>query len=124
LLPGGLFFVSLYNPAFRIKQADGNLSLLGRFIMENGKRLVVSCCNTYSESDNTIAGMQFYEIYGEDGGPLEKRVLNICFSAITQEDVLKTAESAGFQLKEMYGDYSGKPFTQESRFMHFLFGKG
>lgn len=123
LLPGGLFFLSLYNPAFRIRQADGKLNVLGKFDMECGRNLVVSFCNVYSEMEKNISGMQFYEIYDAGGSLLEKRTLPICFSVITKAEMLETAENAGFTLKEIYGDYDKQPYLEESRFMNFLFIK-
>lgn len=121
LLPGGHFFCSLYNPAYRIKQADGSLAVLGKFDMEYGRSLVVSFCNVYSKRDKTISGTQFYEIQDEYGGLLEKRTLPICFSVIEKDEMLEAAENAGFVLKEIYGDYDRRPFNEESRFMNFLF---
>ena len=121
LLPGGLFFCSLYNPAYRIKQADGNLALLGKYDMENGKSLVVSFCNIYSERDKEICGAQFYEIHDECGNTLEKRTLPIRFSVIEKDEMLEAAQDSGFVLKEIYGDYNGRPFHEDSRFMNFLF---
>lgn len=121
LLPGGLFFCSLYNPAYRIKQADGSLAVLGKFDMEYGRSLAVSFCNVYSERDKTISGTQFYEIHDECGKLLEKRVLPIRFSVIEKYEMLEAAENAGFVLKEIYGDYDRQPFHDKSRFMNFLF---
>jgi SAM-dependent methyltransferase len=121
LLPGGIFFCSLYNPAYRIRQADGSLAVLGKFEMECGRSLVVSFCNVYSARDKTISGTQLYEIHDECGRLMDKRTLPICFSVIEKDEMLKTAENAGFVLKEIYGDYDGRPFHEESRFMNFLF---
>jgi SAM-dependent methyltransferase len=121
LLPGGLFFCTLYNPAYRIKLADGNLAILGKFDMECGRSLVVSFYNVYSEKDKNISGMQFYEIYDACGKLSDKRALEIRFSVISKDEMLEAAENAGFAFKEIYGDYDKRPFYAESRFMNFLF---
>jgi SAM-dependent methyltransferase len=121
LLPGGLLFCSLYNPAYRIKLADGNLAILGKFDMESGRSLVVSFYNVYSDKDKSISGMQFYEIYDASGKLSEKRALDIRFSVISKDEMLKAADNAGFALMEIYGDYDKRPFHDDCRFMNFLF---
>lgn len=114
---------SLYNPAFRIKSADGNLKVLGSHGLDDGKTLAVSFYNNYSDSEKMIHGMQFYEIYDEQNRIIEKRMLGIRFSVISRDEMLETAESTGFVLKEIYGGYDKQPFDPESPFMNFLFQK-
>lgn len=123
LEPSGFFFCSLYNPDYRIKSADGSHRTLGRFEMDGGKILVVSFSNSFSEEEKVICGNQFYEIYDETNGLLERRVLDIRFSVITQDEILVMANSVGFELKEIYGDYEKHAFCLESPYMNFLFQK-
>lgn len=123
LAPDGLLFCTLYNPSYRIQLADDSLKLLGRYGMEDRKSLVVSYYNAYSQHDGNISGMQFYEIFDASGKLIEKRMLNICFSVVTQEEMLETAHATGFKVLAIYGDYEKRPFTAESRFMNFLFQK-
>ncbi len=123
LMPGGLFFCSLYNPAYRIKSADGSLKMLGRFEMDANRTLAVSFYNAYSEKESMIRGVQFYEIYGPDTRMLDKRMLDISFSVIPQDEMIEMAQNVGFILKELYGNYQMQPFCPESPFMHFLFVK-
>ncbi len=123
LLPNGLFFCSLYNPAYRIKSADGNLKLLGRFKMDSNRILIASYCNTYSDKEKNIGGVQFYEIFDEHNRMIEKRMLDICFSVISQDEMSEMARSVGFTVKAIYGDYKMRQFSPESQFMNFIFHK-
>ncbi len=124
LLPGGMFFVSLYNPAYRISLADGAERPLGGFVMPDGHTLQVMAQNIYIPEEGLIRGEQVYEVYDGRGEKQEKRTLPIKFSVVTKEEILDASSSAGFVLKEMYGDYARGPYTPESAFMHFLFVKG
>ncbi|MEL7602332.1 MAG: class I SAM-dependent methyltransferase, partial [Bacillota bacterium] len=121
LNPGGAFFLSLYNPAYRIRMADGAEHVLGSFIMPDSRMLKVRYCNEYVPAKGLIRGEQAYEIRDKNDALLETRRLDICFSVVEKEEVLLAAQSAGFTLKQMYGDYARNPYTPESMFMHFLF---
>ncbi len=121
LLPGGVFFLSLYNPAYRVRMADGAEYALGNFPMPDGCTLRVLFRNEYNGPEGIIRGEQVYEIRDENGALVETRRLAICFGVIEKEEILCAAQSAGFLLKEMYGDYDRKPYTPDSPFMHFLF---
>ena len=123
LLPGGMFFVSLYNPAYRISLADGEERPLGGFVMPDGHTLQVKFRNEYIPEQGLIRGEQVYEIYDCLGKNPETRTLPIQFSVVTKEEMLEAAASTGFVLKEMYGDYAHGPYMPKSMFMHFLFEK-
>lgn len=123
LLPGGKFFCTLYHPAYRVKSADGNIKALGKFPLENDKTLMVTYYNNYSDKDKIISGTQFYEIYDDKNTLIEKRYLDIRFSVISRDEMQIAASEAGFSLKEVYGDYQGNPYSNESMFMNFLFEK-
>ncbi len=121
LAPGGTFFCTLYNPAYRIKSADGNMKPLGKFQLNDGKTMIVTYYNTHSEKDKLISGTQFYEIYDKQNHMIEKRFLDIRFSVISKQEMLSMADEIGLFLKEIYGDYQRTPFTDESPFMNFVF---
>lgn len=123
IMPGGLFFCSLYNPAYRIKSADGSYRILGRFDIGVDRTLVVSFYNVYSSGGSIIEGTQFYEIYDGHNRLLEKRILRIQFSIITQGEMIEMAQSAGFIVNEIYGDYEQHSYKPDSHFMNFLFQK-
>lgn len=123
LSPEGTFFCTLYNPAYRVKTADGNMRALGKFGLGNGKPLFVTYYNNNYEKEKIISGTQFYEIYDDKNHPLEKRFLDICFSVIEREEMLAIASEAGFSTKEIYGDYQSNPYAEDSMFMNSVFEK-
>ena len=123
LPPRGTFFCTLYNPDYRKKTADGSERRLGEYTLDGGRKLTVKYVNTYAEAEGNIIGRQLYEIYNKDGQLHEKRVMPICFSLISREEMTETAREAGFTLKEIYGDYEGNPYREDSMFMNFVFVK-
>lgn len=120
---GGSFFCTLYNPAYRIKSADGNLKCLGKYDIGENKTLLITHFNSYDSERNLIYGTQFYEIYDRRNRLMDKRFLDIAFSLITREELLEDCGEAGFKIQSIYGDYDFGPYTEESRFMNFLFRK-
>jgi hypothetical protein len=96
---------------------------LGKFPLENDKTSMVTYYNNYSDKDKIISGTQFYEIYDGKNTLIEKRYLDIRFSVISRDEMQIAASEAGFSLKEVYGDYQGNPYSNESMFMNFLFEK-
>ena len=123
LQPGDKFLCTLYNPAYRVKSADGNLRPLGKFGMNDSSTLFVTYYNNYSETDKIISGVQFYEIYDSKNNLFEKRCLHIRFSVIDKNEMQSIATESGFSLVNIYGDYNGNPYKEDSMFMNFVFEK-
>lgn len=122
LTPGGILFCSLYNPEYRVKQADGNIKYLGKYFMEDGRTLIVSYYNIFFPEYGLISGTQFYEIY-DNNLLVEKRCLDIKFSVISKEEICKMARDEGLVLKAVYGDYEPYHYDEESTYMNLLFIK-
>ncbi len=122
LNPDGIFFCTLYNPGYRIRQADGTLRYLGKYQLDGNKTLVVTYYNVFSSAQSIISGTQFYEIYS-NGKLLEKRCLDIKFAVITKEEICKMAKEEGFSLKVIYGDYARYHYDENSTYMNLLFKK-
>lgn len=119
----GDFFVTLYNPAYRLKSADGNLKCIGSFDLSSSRTLTITCYNSYDQASNLVYGTQFYEIYDYRNRLIDKRFLNIAFTLISREEIVDMCTEAGFKLAETYGDYAFGAFDESSRFMNFLFTK-
>ena len=118
----GIFFCSLYNPAYRISLADGDLRYLGKFNLGDGRELVVTYYNVFSPAAGIISGTQFYEIY-QNNRLTEKRCMDIKFAVITKEEICGMANQEGFELKAIYGDYIPYHFDDTSEYMNLLFKK-
>lgn len=123
LSDNGVFFVSLYNPRYRIKTAYVKKHNIGKFQMTDGKMLCVSYKNKYNIKENTIKGMQYYDIYDKYNILREKRKINIKFSLISEEEITAAAKNAGFSVQSVYGDYEKNYFREESSYMNFVFKK-
>lgn len=107
LAPGGRFICTLHNPAIRRKQVDGLLRLVGQFPAESGT-LVVS---GFEQGGNPVVSrQQFFEFFDGDGRLLEKRLLQMKFAFVEKGDFEQMAQSAGFRIAALYGNYDGAPF--------------
>jgi len=122
LTDDGIFFCTLYNPSYRIQQADGSIRYLGKYDLDDNRTMVVTYYNVYSPKWSVISGTQFYEIY-KNNRLTEKRCLDIHFSIITKEEICKMAREEGFCLKAVYGDYEPYHYDESSMFMNLLFTK-
>lgn len=120
----GRFICTLHNPRIRLKTADGQIRMLGRFPMKNEGSLVLSYYNSYSEDSGTISGMQFYEIYNEHNLLTQKRYVDIKFSLLEKVKLERFFYAAGFSIENLYGDYSYGPFDEEkSQYMIWVLKK-
>ncbi len=123
LADDGDFFITLYNPAYRLKSVDGKIKCIGKFDIPEDRTLIVTHYNSYNQPDNLVYGTQFYEIYDNKNKLIDKRFLNISFSIITKDEIIEMSTELGFRFKALYGDYSFGEFNENSMFMNFLFTK-
>lgn len=119
----GDFLVTLYNPDYRLKSADGNMKCMGSFNLSMDRTLTITYNNSYDQASNLVYGTQFYEIYDYRNRLIDKRFLNIAFTLISREEIVDMCTAVGFKLVEIYGDYEFGAFDENSRFMNFLFTK-
>lgn len=120
LADNGDFLITLYNPEYRIKSADGNMKCLGKFDISNDRTLIVTSYNSYDSASSRIYGTQFYEIYDHNNKLVDKRFLNIAFSLVSMDEINGLCEEFGLSFKEIYGDYNFGEFNDKSQFMNFL----
>jgi SAM-dependent methyltransferase len=107
LVPGGRFICTLHNPAVRRKQVDGLLRLVGHFPTESGA-LVVS---GFEQGGNPVVSrQQFFEFFDVDGRLREKRLLQMQFAFVEKDEFERMAQSAGFHVTQLYGNYDRAPF--------------
>ncbi|MCI0691798.1 class I SAM-dependent methyltransferase [candidate division KSB1 bacterium] len=107
LAPGGGFICTLHNPAIRRKQVDGLLRLVGQFPTEGGT-LVVS---GFEQGGNPVVSrQQFFEFFDGEGRLLEKRLLQMKFAFVEKDEFEQMAQSVGFRVAQLYGNYDRTPF--------------
>jgi SAM-dependent methyltransferase len=107
LAPGGRFICTLHNPAIRRKQVDGLLRLVGQFPTEGGT-LVVS--GFEQGGTPVVSRQQFFEFFDGDGRLLEKRLLQMKFAFVEKDEFEQMAQSVGFRVAQLYGNYDRTPF--------------
>jgi SAM-dependent methyltransferase len=107
LAPGGRFICTLHNPAIRRKQVDGLLRLVGQFPTEDGT-LVVS--GFEQGGTPVVSRQQFFEFFDGDGRLLEKRLLQMKFAFVEKDEFEQMAQSVGFRVAQLYGNYDRTPF--------------
>jgi SAM-dependent methyltransferase len=120
LADNGDLLITLYNPEYRVKSADGNMKCLGKYDIANEQTLIVTYYNSLDSTANRIYGTQFYEIYDSHNKLVDKRFLNISFSLVASDEIKRLCKEFGLAIKEIYGDYNFGAFYENSQFMNFL----
>ncbi|HEX3011372.1 MAG TPA: class I SAM-dependent methyltransferase [Syntrophomonadaceae bacterium] len=116
----GDLLITLYNPVYRLKLADGSMKLLGKYELPHDRTLVVTYYNTLGTISNLVCGMQFYEIYNDKNELMEKRFLDIAFSLVSKDEIVDLCNEFGLSIKKVYGDYNFGEFNEKSRFMNYV----
>ena len=126
LADGGRFICTLGNPVLRLKTVDGKLGLIGKFPLAEQATLFLWSIANYNPATRIVEGTQFYEEYDARGIMRAKRMMDIRFATPSKCEFQELAESAGFKLVALYGDYEYGEFQEEtSRFMIWVLeGRG
>lgn len=107
LRPGGHFICTMHNPEVRRTQVDGMLRIVGRFPYEDGS-LVVSGFEQGGRP--LVTRHQFFEYYGPEGQLIWKQLLPMEFEFIEGDQFETMANSTGFRVSDLYGDYQRAAF--------------
>lgn len=122
LVPRGRFICTLHNPVVRRTQVDGVLRIVGRFPAHDGA-LVVSGFEQGGRP--TVARLQFFEFFGNDGQLRSKQLLPMEFDLIEKARFESMASEAGFRVVNLYGGYDRSPFDADrSPVMIWVLEKG
>jgi SAM-dependent methyltransferase len=115
LQPGGTFICTLHNPAVRKKSVDGQLHLWGNYplINRNGT-LLFWVTQDFDDSGHFVNGIEFFEEYNASGILISKRLVEFSFSLISKEEFEEMAQSAGFKIKKLYGNYYLEEYNKEN----------
>lgn len=112
LLPGGTFICTLHNPAVRAGLITGQLTFRGDFPAADSTTLSLFSLERLGQ-DGVVRGIQYFEVYTQQGRLREKRRLPIEFSLISHQEFSVLANQTGFEMKELYGDYKKTPFEPD-----------
>ena len=121
----GRFICTLHNPPIRLKSVNGQLILRGKYSLPNDGTLFLWSVEKCDRQNSLVKGTQFWEVYDQNGVMKRKSFLDVQFYLHQQEEFQKLAQSQGFHLVNLYGDYSYAEFHREtSPFMIWVLGKG
>ncbi|MGK7877541.1 MAG: class I SAM-dependent methyltransferase [Xenococcaceae cyanobacterium] len=122
----GRFICTLHNPPIRLKSVNGQLILRGKHSLPHDEgTLFLWSLETYAREKSLVKGTQFWEIYDKNGVMQRKSFVDIQFYLHQQKEFIELAQSHGFHLVNLYGDYSYSEFQREtSPFMIWVLGKG
>lgn len=121
----GRFICTLHNPSIRLKSVNRQLILRGKYSLPDGDgTLFLWSVEEYEQGQSLVKGTQFWEVYDQNGVMKRKNFLDVQFYLHQSEKFMELAQSQGFHLISLYGDYSYGEFQREtSPFMISVFGK-
>jgi SAM-dependent methyltransferase len=115
LVPGGRFICTSHNPRIREKTIDGEWHDFGSFSNDAGRTLALRLRTDYSpDRPNVIEGVQEIQIRDRDGRAIETRAVALEFSLVAPQKTLDMAASLGLRPSNLYGDYSGGGFDEDT----------
>lgn len=119
LSQNGRFICTLHNPPIRLKSVNGQLKLIGKFPLADSEGILsLSTSERYDAATRLVTGKQVYEIFDVNGFRLSKISIDIQFHLHEKDSFEELVNSAGFDVVEIYGDYSHSPFDpNKSPFM-------
>jgi SAM-dependent methyltransferase len=113
--PGGTFICTLHNPVVRKKSVDGQLHLWGNYpLPEKNGTLLFWVTQDFDDTGHIVNGIEFFEEYDLSGTLLSKRLVEFSFSLISKEEFEEMAQSAGFKIKMLYGNYCCEEFNKDN----------
>ena len=114
----GQLICTLHNPAIRLPSLDGREKSFGSFDLSGDRRLQLWVRGSFDNQAGLARSTQTYRIYDERDELLEERLQSVMFALITREEFEVLAQSEGYQIVELLGDYDGSPFSAgESPYM-------
>ena len=111
LTPGGELLLTLHNPALRRQGIDGRLVRARRLPLPEGSLVFWSQLD--EEPGGRVTGLQFMETYDAQGLMRSRRMQELRFALIERAAFEGLAAEAGFEIKELLGDYDRSVFEPE-----------
>ncbi len=113
--PGGRFICTLRNPAINKETPDGTLQLFGKHPLDGQGTLLFWTLGNLDPADNHIIdALEFFEEYDGAGILKSKRLLELRVRLVSKAEFQELAESAGFRIVALYGDYVYSEFREET----------
>lgn len=113
LTDSGHFICTLHNERIRLGNIDGRPGTLGQFPTKTGGSLVVRYHFNYDHSTRLAHGFQYYELFDHESRMVGERSLEINFYLFNREEFEVLIHECGFDVVNLYGDYSKSKFDEE-----------
>ncbi len=111
----GQFICTLHNPPVRLKHVDGQLRLWGKYPLEKNNGLVLMWVREeYAADRRTVNVFEFLEEYDAHGVMQLRTLLEVAYCPIRKSEFQQMAESSGFRVVALYGDYDYAEFQEET----------
>ena len=107
----GEFVITLHNPSVRRKTITGAITHVKTFKVENEQVSFSMASN--EDAENVVDVYQFYETYDKSGNLVNKKLINLKFELINKSEIEKELLSAGFAVKEVYGNFDMSNYDDE-----------
>lgn len=115
LSPTGRFICTFHNPAMRLKPVDGRLRLLGKYPLQDREGFfLLWLLENYDSKTQTASGLELFEEYDAKGVMRSKRLFETRFRLLEKQQFEDLAQSSGFRVESLYGDYSYKEYEKDS----------
>jgi SAM-dependent methyltransferase len=120
MAPRGTFILDISNEDARyMERLSGQVLHQGTWKRENGSLLTHFVSPASSTGRHLLELTHFYDEHRQ-GGPLQRTVITTYLYLFERGEMELLLEEAGFNVKEVFGDYSMGPFTLESPRMIFI----
>ena len=121
----GRFICTLHNPLIRLNSVNGQLVLRGKYPLPKDEgKLFLWSLEEYEPEESLVKGTQFWELYDRNGVMKRKNFVDLEFYLHQLLEFQELAQSQGFNVVGLYGDYSyGKFQSTTSPFMIWILEK-
>jgi SAM-dependent methyltransferase len=120
LTSGGLFILDISNADARyMEHLSGQVLHQGTWPQEDGSLLTHFVSPASSLTQHLLELTHFYDVHSQ-GGPVQRTVITTYLYLFERAEMELLLESAGFVVKEVYGDHELGPYAHESPRMIFL----
>jgi ubiquinone/menaquinone biosynthesis C-methylase UbiE len=114
LAGSGELICTLHNPSVRLRSLHAHPELLAAYDVARDRRIEVWVGGVFDPVTNVARSTQTYRIYDSRGELQDERVQDVQFALIGPDVFASLAESAGFTVIDVLGDYDGSTFSLES----------
>ncbi len=111
----GRFVCTLHNPPVRLRKVDGQLRLWGKHPLEKGNGVVLMWVQEeYTADHRTVNVFEFLEEYDPHGAMQSRTLLEVAYCPVGRTEFQQMAESSGFKVVALYGNYDYAEFQEET----------